>query len=115
VSAGWVVVDYPAKLELSRSEAMAELSSGPAFDWFRGFAVLGEVRTAQPNRMPYGVVHWYFDAAGTPRQTVRTFRNVEAARWALMDLFRTHQEGCRCAAVFYWTPKTVNYGPEAQS
>lgn len=110
-----VVFDtYPAG-PITERAAMRLLDVGPDFALFTGFAALGEVRTDQPNRMPYGVVHWYFDAAGKPQRSVQTFLSVEDARWAMERLYRTHQEGCRCAAVFYWTPKTVNYGSEFQS
>ena len=107
-----VVFDtYPAGAITERA-AMRLLDVGPDFELFRGFAVLGEVRTNQPNRMPYGVVHWYFDAAGKPQRTVQTFRSVEAARWAMERLYRTHRHDCRCGAVFYWTPAMINYGIE---
>lgn len=110
----WVVADYPSKRGLSRAEAMRVLRSGPNLEWFFPWAVLGEVHTDQPNRMPYGVAHWYYDAAGSPQHTVHTFQGEEDARWALAHLYRNYQEGCRCVAVFYWTPTMVNYSLEAK-
>jgi hypothetical protein len=109
----WIRADYPSKKYLSRSEAMGVLHSGPNLEWLSPFAILGEVRTDQPNRMPYGLVHWYYDAEGNPKTDVQTFYSVQGARWAAEWLYGSHQEGCRCVAVFYWTPETVNYGIEA--
>ena len=113
MTARWIAVDYPSKKRLSQSDAMTVLDIGANWAWFLPWAVLGEVRTDRPSRMPYGVAHWYYDATGNPRQTVRTFQREEDARGVLEYLYRTHQEGCRCVAVFYWTPMTVNYSPEA--
>lgn len=103
---------YPSKPKLSDSEMTGALRVGPLLKWFFPFAVLGEVRTAQPNRMPYGLAHWYFDAEGNSQRTVQTFYSEEDARWAVSWLYRTHEDDCQCAAIFYWTPATVNCGPE---
>lgn len=108
-------VGYPSKPRLSESEKMNVLRSGAPLEWFSPFAVLGEVVTSQPNRMPYGLVHWYFDAEGKPQTDVRTFHTESVARWAADWLYQRHQDGCRCIAVFYWTPDTVNHSVEATS
>lgn len=102
---------YPAR-QLSEPDAMRLMDGGPDLALFVPWAVLGELRTDRPNLMPYGVAHWYFDADGDPRRTVQTFLSEEDARWAMECLYRTHEEGCRCAAIFYWTPAMVNYGAE---
>lgn len=107
--------EYPSKPKLSPSEELTVLRSGAPLPWFFPFAVLGEVHTAQPNRMPYGLVHAYIDGAGDRKTDVRTFYSEEDARWAAEHLYRRHQRGCRCLVVFYWTPATVNYEPEAGS
>ena len=107
--------EYPSRPRLSPSEQLSVLRNGPALEWFSPFAVLGEVRTARPNSIPYGLVHLYYDADGTLLTDVQTFRSEEDARWAAEHLYRVHQAGCRCELVFYWTPKTVNYGPEVTS
>lgn len=114
MSGHWINDDrpYPAKPNLSPSEELAVLRSGPLFEWFASFAVLGEVRTHRPNSMPYGVAHWYFDAEGNQKADVRTCHSQEDARWAMEILFRRHQESCRCVAIWYWTPAMVNYGSE---
>jgi len=105
---------YPSKPKLSDTDMTNALRFGPRFEWLSPFAVLGEVRTSQPNRMPYGFVHAYFDAEGNLKTDVKTFYSEEGARWAAAHLYRFHEDDrCRCIAVFYWTPKTVNYGPEA--
>jgi len=111
----WGTDTYPAKPKLSPSEELSVLRSGAPLRWFFPFAVLGEVRTARPNRMPYGLAHWYIDAEGNPRRAVQTFYSEEDARWALDWLYISHPADCRCVAVFYWTPGTVNYDGEAES
>ncbi|KXU20101.1 hypothetical protein [Clavibacter nebraskensis] len=88
------------------------LSVGPDIKWFFPFVVLGEVRTSRPNSMPYGFAHWYLDAEGKLCNDTRTFYSAQGVRWAAEHLYRTHEGDCRCIAVFYWEPATVNYGVE---
>lgn len=108
----WGINGYPSKEHLTESEERAVLRSGPPFEWFYPWAVGGEVRTDQPNRQPYGVVHLYLDAEGNPHRDIQTFYSPEDARVALDVLYAAHPDYCRCMAVFYWAPEYVNYGVE---
>lgn len=106
---------YPSHPKLSDTDMFNVLRDGAPLDWFAPFAVLGEVRTSQPEHMRYGLVHAYYDADWNRQTDVKTFSSEEDARWQMEVLYRRHRKSCRCICVFYWTPAMVNYGPEAES
>jgi hypothetical protein len=109
----WVVAGYPAKLALSKSEAVGVLHSGPKLSWLRPWAEHANV--APRTTRPWGYMHLHGDWGAEPVWDVVGFGSPEELAWGLELLFnRDHDwylldvDGFlnehQCHGVFYWLP-----------